>query len=91
MNGKEYIILQKIGKGGSCVVYRVINESNEVLALKCVNLDGVSPTQYTDYVNEVKLLETLRGSPGIIYLIDYELNTSENVLYIVRLFSPYHA
>ncbi|KAM7453178.1 hypothetical protein BLSTO_06079 [Blastocystis sp. subtype 1] len=83
MNGKEYIILQKIGKGGSCVVYRVINESNEVLALKCVNLDGVSPTQYTDYVNEVKLLETLRGSPGIIYLIDYELNTSENMLYIL--------
>lgn len=90
MNGKEYIILQIIGKGGSCIVYRVINENNEVLALKCVNLHGVSPTQYTDFVNEVKLLETLRGSPGIIYLIDYELNTSENMLYIVLLFSPYY-
>lgn len=83
INGKTYIKLKRIGSGGSSTVYRVINEKNEVLALKCVNLKEITPSLYKDYVNEVKLLETLRGSPGIIYLIDYELNESKQQLYIV--------
>lgn len=72
-----------IGSGGSSSVYRVLSSNNEVLALKCVNLQGATQSQYRDYVNEVKLLESLRNSPGIIYLVDYELNTSGNMLYIV--------
>lgn len=83
VNGKEFIKLKQIGKGGSCVVYRVLNEDNEILALKCVSLDGIRDYQYNDYVNEVKLLESLRGSPGIIHLVDYELVASEKMLYIV--------
>ena len=72
-----------IGSGGSSSVFRVLSSTNEVLALKCVKLQGATPNQYRDYVNEVKLLESLRNSPGIIYLVDYELNSSENMLYIV--------
>lgn len=84
MNGKPFIKLKEIGVGGSCHVYRVINDQNEVLALKCVNLENINRLQYADFVNEVKLLEKLRGSPGIIYMVDYELNVEEKKLYIVN-------
>ena len=83
VHGKRYIKLKQIGIGGSGVVYRVINEDNDVLALKCVNLDNISTSQYQDFVNEVKLLEALRGTPGIITMLDYELCTSTKKLYLV--------
>ena len=86
VNGKSYIKLKQIGAGGSCKVYRVLDESNAILALKCVDLSNVSSSQYNDYVNEVKLLETLRGSPGIIHMIDYDLQKENRILYIVRSF-----
>ena len=53
------------------------------MALKCVDLKNKTAEQYKSFVNEVKLLETLRGCPNIIYLKDYELNETENMLYIV--------
>jgi singapore isolate B (sub-type 7) whole genome shotgun sequence assembly, scaffold_9 len=90
VNGKAYIKLKQIGSGGSCKVYRVLDESNEILALKCVDLSNVSSYQYNDYVNEVKLLETLRGSPGIIHMIDYDLQKENRMLYIVGSFSSVH-
>lgn len=89
INGKKYIKLKLIGEGGSSKVYRVINESNDVLALKCVRLssDPSNEIHNEDFLNEVSLLKSLRGTPGIIELIDSELNKSENILHIVR-FSP---
>ena len=89
INKKPYIQLKKINSGGSSTVFQVLNEQNEVLALKCVDLKNATTEQYTSFVNEVKLLETLRGSPGIIYLVDYELDRTENVLKIVLLFNVY--
>ena len=83
VNGKSFIKLKKIGTGGSCVVYRVLDEANEIFALKCVNLANIPSYQYNDFVNEVKLLEQLRGSPGIINMIDYELRAETKELFIV--------
>lgn len=83
VNGKSFIKLKTIGTGGSCVVYRVLDEANEIFALKCVNLANIPSYQYNDFVNEVKLLEQLRGSPGIINMIDYELRADTKELFIV--------
>lgn len=85
VNGKSFIKLKKIGTGGSCVVYRVLDEANEIFALKCVNLANIPSYQYNDFVNEVKLLEQLRGSPGIINMIDYELRADTKELFIVSV------
>lgn len=85
VNGTSFIKLKKIGTGGSCVVYRVLDESNEIFALKCVNLANIPSYQYNDFVNEVKLLEQLRGYPGIINMIDYELRTDTKELFIVKV------
>ena len=67
-------------------MFKVLNESNDVLALKCVNLKGLHESQLQDYINEVKLLRHLQGKPGIITLNDYEINIQEKTLNIVRGF-----
>ena len=85
VHGKTYIKLKEIGKGGTGRVYRVLDESNEVYALKCVSLEKFSSSEAAEYVNEVKLLRQLRGSPGIIYMVDYELQPVNKMLYIVRM------
>lgn len=72
-----------MGKGSSCTVYKVLNEENDVLALKCVNLKDLPKSQLQDYVNEVRLLRRLRGRPGIIDLVDYEIDTQAKKLNIV--------
>ena len=85
VKGRTYIKLKMIGEGGSSKVYRVINESNEVLALKCVKLSHEPENHNVDFLNEVSLLQSLRGTPGIIDLVDSEVRESEEVLYIVRV------
>ena len=72
-----------MGKGSSCIVYKVLNEENDVFALKCVNLKDLPRSQLQDYVNEVRLLRRLRGKPGIIDLVDYEIDTQAKKLNIV--------
>ena len=72
-----------MGKGSSCTVYKVLNEENDVFALKCVNLKHLPKSQLQDYVNEVRLLRRLRGKPGIIDLVDYEIDTQAKKLNIV--------
>ena len=39
-----------VGKGGSCKVYKVLTEDNDVLALKQVNLKDLHKSQLQDYV-----------------------------------------
>ena len=51
-----------------------------------MNLKGLHESQLQDYINEVKLLRHLQGKPGIITLIDYEINIQEKTLNIVRGF-----
>lgn len=71
MKDKKLCILRMIGRGGSSKVFHVL-WNNENYALKRVN------TNYTqEYINEIKILEKLKGVPGIIQLIDYEINEEE--------------
>lgn len=72
-----------VGKGSSCKVYKVLNEENDVLALKQVNLKGLPKSQLQDYINEVRLLRRLQGKPGIVNLIDFEIDMNAKSLNIV--------
>ena len=83
VNGKIYIKLKQIGRGGTSIVYRVLDEKSEMYALKCINLENVSETDVANYLNEVTLLEKLRDSPGIIRMFEYELIPNK-MMYIVR-------
>ncbi|KAF8895397.1 kinase-like domain-containing protein [Infundibulicybe gibba] len=62
-----------IGKGGSSRVYRVLNNSNELYAIKRVALDKIDSDTMSSYMNEIALLKRLEGNSRIIRLIDSEV------------------
>src|ERR1700693_4215015 len=62
-----------IGKGGSSRVYRVMNASNEIYAIKRVSLDKTDADTMSGYMNEIALLKRLDGNNRIIKLMDSEL------------------
>lgn len=73
VNKKIYARLDMIGKGGSSRVYRVMNGSNEIYAIKRVSLDKTDAETMSGYMNEIALLKRLEGNSRIIRLVDSEL------------------
>lgn len=64
--------LDELGKGGSSKVFRVLSGQNELAAIKRVRLDKCDPETVTGYLNEISLLQRLRGNDRIIKLYDWE-------------------
>lgn len=73
VNKKIYARLDLIGKGGSSRVYRVMNASNEIYAIKRVSLDKADAETISGYMNEIGLLKRLEGNNRIIQLFDSEV------------------
>jgi serine/threonine-protein kinase TTK/MPS1 len=73
VNKKAYARLDLIGKGGSSRVYRVMNQVNEIFAIKRVALDKTDADTMNSYMNEIALLKRLDGNGRIIRLFDSEL------------------
>ncbi|KAH9841518.1 kinase-like domain-containing protein [Rhodofomes roseus] len=78
VNRKSYARLDMIGKGGSSRVYRVMNSSNEIYALKRVSINDKEEETMDGYINEIQLLKRLDGNQRIIRLIDSEVRTPVN-------------
>lgn len=73
LNGKQYLRLNVLGKGGSSCVYLVLSESGALYAYKRVDVHGSDETADSvleSYENEIKLLNSLKGSSHIIQLVD---------------------
>jgi hypothetical protein len=88
VNGVNYYRLSVLGKGGSSTVYRVVSEDfQNIYAYKRVDLKSGNSddleAQFDSYVNEIKLLQTMKGSKSIIELIDAEVNKDE--MYIAMI------
>ncbi|KAH9936264.1 uncharacterized protein B0H18DRAFT_318536 [Fomitopsis serialis] len=62
VNRKAYARLDLIGKGGSSRVYRVMNNSNEIYALKRVSINDKEEETMDGYINEIQLLKRLDGN-----------------------------
>ena len=75
VNKKAYARLDQIGKGGSSRVYRVVNGSNEIFAIKRVSLDKTDNDTINGYMNEISLLKRLDGNNRIIRLVDSEVKS----------------
>jgi serine/threonine-protein kinase TTK/MPS1 len=73
VNKKAYARLDLIGKGGSSRVYRVMNQANEIFAIKRVSLDKTDSDTMSGYINEIALLKRLEGNGRIIRLFDSEV------------------
>lgn len=81
VQGKEYIMINKLGEGGSGQVYRCLEqETLQDRAIKIVNL-AVDANAAANYVNEVKMLKLLQKSDRVIRMFDYE--KSSQTLFVV--------
>jgi serine/threonine-protein kinase TTK/MPS1 len=83
VNHNPYLALQKIGKGGSSKVYKVMTPNASVYALKRVDISQQPPAAVESFINEVKLLQLLQGSERIIGLKDSEVDENRQSLSIV--------
>lgn len=83
VDGKIYQKLDRIGKGGSCNVYKVISQDHKISALKEVDLTSADESTIESYENEIRLLQNLQGSPYIIKLIGWQINKAKGYIHIV--------
>ncbi|KAL0984672.1 hypothetical protein UPYG_G00145020 [Umbra pygmaea] len=74
IKGKQYVILKMIGRGGSSKVYQVLDQRNQLFAVKYVNLEEADSQTVESYKNEIEHLNRLQQySDQIIKLYDYEI------------------
>ena len=83
VNGKPYARAGILGKGGSSRVYRVLDEKNNLFAIKKVDISKNDAESRASFINEIALLERLRGNAQIIRLVDSEINDQKKVLLMV--------
>jgi serine/threonine-protein kinase TTK/MPS1 len=84
VNGKPYVKLACVGKGGSSKVFKVMSKDLNIYALKRVSLQA-EPTILQTYLNEIDILKQLKKHKTIIHYIDAEINQKEEVLFIVSI------
>lgn len=86
VNGRSYLILDVVGKGGSSKVYKVLSLEMKIVALKHVKVNTDSTTfgaTLESYANEIELLKKLRGRPHIVQLYDYEVKREEGTIQLI--------
>ena len=70
VNGKQYLQLEAIGRGGSSRVYKCF-DGKKVCAVKHVNLEDADKVVVDSYINEITLLKSLQGNENVIKLFDW--------------------
>ncbi|SCV67505.1 BQ2448_5116 [Microbotryum intermedium] len=83
VNNKPYARAGLLGRGGSSRVYRVLDEKNQLFAIKKVDISKNDAESRQSFANEISLLEKLRGKPQIIQLIDSEIGENKRHLLMV--------
>ncbi|VDK80686.1 unnamed protein product [Litomosoides sigmodontis] len=82
VNNHSYVVIDLLGKGGSSKVYQVLDERQKKLrAVKCVDLSEADYSCRSAYLNEIKLLHSLKDTGCVVEMSDYELRG--NILYVV--------
>ncbi|KAL8595122.1 hypothetical protein ACOMHN_019160 [Nucella lapillus] len=86
VDGVQYFVLNKVGRGGSAQVYMVLDGGKNIRALKVVDLEGAGAEVVDGFRNEIRLLQQLQYCPSVIKMFNYELNEALNCLYVVLEF-----
>ncbi|TMW53107.1 hypothetical protein DOY81_001835 [Sarcophaga bullata] len=83
INSGTFVIIKKLGCGGSSSVYLAKKQdSDKEYALKVVDLQG-DPSVVEGYLNETKLLAKLQGNVCVVSLYEYQLLQKESKLFLV--------
>lgn len=84
IQGKRYLKLQEIGKGGSSRVYKVMDEQMNLFACKKVSFKNLDKSHISSYANEIQLLQKLTQYKTIIHYIGHEV-TDTTLLLVMEL------
>lgn len=87
VNGKHYSQMDRIGRGGSSAVYRVMAENFKLLALKRVKLEDADEAAVRGFKGEIDLLQKLKNVDRVVRLYDWEVDEQRQVLSVVCLHS----
>eukprot|EP01133_Synstelium_polycarpum_P011468 gene11468-13367_t len=82
VNGKSYLRIEFIGKGGSGKVYKVLSSDLKIYAIKYVCLKD-DKNDIDSQLNEIEMLKKLRQHNNIIKLIDHEVNLANGYILLV--------
>ncbi len=83
VNGKQYSQMDRIGRGGSSAVFRVMAENFKLLALKRVKLEDADEAAVRGYKGEIDLLQKLKNVDRVVRLYDWEMDEQRQVLSLV--------
>ncbi|EWC46002.1 hypothetical protein DRE_04795 [Drechslerella stenobrocha 248] len=83
VNGKQYLRLDQIGRGGSAKVYKVMAENYKMLAMKKVILEKQDETTIRGFKGEIDLLRKLQDVDRVVRLYDYEVNDERSTLTVL--------
>jgi len=77
----QYKIGDMVGRGAFGKVFQAMNlMTGELMAVKCVELNNVSPEELEEIKNEVNLLRTLRHRHVVSYIGTHMMDNSFNIL-----------
>ncbi|KAK6504234.1 Dual-specificity kinase, spindle pole body (SPB) duplication and spindle checkpoint function [Arthrobotrys conoides] len=83
VNGKQYLRLDQIGRGGSAKVYKVMAENYKMLAMKKVMLEKQDEATIRGFKGEIDLLRKLQDVDRVVRLYDYEINDERSTLTVL--------
>ncbi|RMZ52746.1 hypothetical protein APUTEX25_000865 [Auxenochlorella protothecoides] len=83
VKGISYTKLECVGRGGSSKVYKVMAPNRKIFALKRIRLTGRDSEAAAGFIDEITLLNSLRGKSNIIQLIDAEVYRAEGIIFMV--------
>ncbi|KAK9833841.1 hypothetical protein WJX74_007511 [Apatococcus lobatus] len=83
VGNNRYTKLECIGKGGSSKVFKVMAPNRKIFALKRIRLQGRDREAASGFIDEITLLQRLRGQRNIIQLLDSEVLRQEGIIYMV--------
>ena len=83
VRGVKYLKLECVGQGGTCKVYKVLCPKRKTYALKRIRLQGREKETIAGFMDEIRLLQSLRGKENIIQLVDAEVCKTEGLIYVV--------
>ncbi|EPS38554.1 hypothetical protein H072_7691 [Dactylellina haptotyla CBS 200.50] len=83
VNGRQYLRLDQIGRGGSAKVYKVMAEDYKMLAMKKVILEKQDEATIRGFKGEIDLLRKLQDVDRVVRLYDYEINDERSTLTVL--------
>ena len=83
INGRQYLRLDQIGRGGRAKVYKVMADNFKMLAMKKVMLDQQDESAIRGFKGEIDLLKRLQDEDRVVKLYDYEVNDEKGTLTVV--------